>query len=91
MSKDKTFKTFRFPVSKDPQKIDREIQDWAEKNGMTEVERSSYTAFQLEGKNYLICVSEFEMTEEDEGCDLTQEDEGFNPTQEELDAMFDFD
>ena len=34
MSKDKTFKTFRFPVSKAPEKIDREIREWAEKNGM---------------------------------------------------------
>ena len=75
MSKDKTFKTFRFPVSKAPEKIDREIREWAEKNGMKELERSNYTTFPLEGKYYLICVSKFEMKEED--------------AEEELEDMFD--
>ena len=71
----KTIKSFRFPVSKDPKKIDREIREWAEKNGMKELERSHYTTFPLEGKYYLICVSKFEMKEED--------------AEEELEDMFD--
>ena len=78
----KTIKSFRFPVSKDPKKIDREIQDWAEKNGMKEVKRSSYTAFQLEGKDYLICVSEFKMTKEAKRAAREQ-------TEEQLEGMFD--
>ena len=47
----------------------------AEKNGMKELERSHYTTFPLEGKYYLICVSKFEMKEED--------------AEEELEDMFD--
>ena len=75
-------KSFRFLVSKAPEKIDREIQDWAKENGMKEAKRSSYTAFQLEGKNYLICVSEFKKAKKAKraACDLTEE---------ELEALFD--
>ena len=60
----KIIKSFRFLVSKAPEKIDREIQDWAKENGMKEVKRSSYTAFQFERKDYLICVCEFKKTKE---------------------------
>jgi hypothetical protein len=52
--------------------MDQEIQGWAKENGMKEVKRSGYTVFPLDANYYLICVSEFEMIEEDK-ADLTDE------------------
>ena len=63
-----TIKTFRFPVSRAPEKIDGEIRDWAEKNGMEEVSRSHYTTFVSEKRGYLICHSEFKKA----ACNLTE-------------------
>ena len=73
----KTIKTFCFPDARAPEKIDQEIKDWGKKNGLKEVKRSSFTAFESENKGYLICSCKFKKAKKAKkakrACNLTEE------------------